>query len=261
MSDGPRFPASVAEAVVRELLPRLLPACLPNPDDPKGRPWLKVAGSLRRKRATVGDVEIVYCAQWGRARRPGSLFEEELNLADLALEQLVLDRVIAPRPSRTGSTAWGPQNKLAVHCESGLPVDFFAIPRAAFWNYLVCRTGPKEFNVALASRAQERGLTWHPYHGGFQVVDAERAAAATGRADLYTGRMLVAQSEADVLALAGLPWIEPRDRDGTLTPRGARLPRDADDTIEPDDDDDTDAPIEHADDDLDPAESFTLPTP
>lgn len=77
MSDKPKFPAETAKAVVRELLPHLEPACA---KDAEGKAWLRVAGSLRRRKAMVGDIELVYCPAFGPVKR--ELFTEEGNLAD-----------------------------------------------------------------------------------------------------------------------------------------------------------------------------------
>lgn len=46
---------------------------------------------------------------------------------------------------------WGEKNKLAVHVRTGIPVDFFAATEANWWNYLVCRTGGEQNNIAIAS--------------------------------------------------------------------------------------------------------------
>ncbi len=62
---------------------------------------------------------------------------------------------------------WGEKNKLAVHVASGVPVDLFAATEANWFNYLVCRTGPGESNIAIASAAKAMGWQWHPYGTGF----------------------------------------------------------------------------------------------
>ena len=61
------------------------------------------------------------------------------------------------RLSKTGAEAWGPKNKLAVHVESGIPVDLFATSAESWWNYLVCRTGPAASNIAIAQAALAGG--------------------------------------------------------------------------------------------------------
>lgn len=203
-----KFPAAGAKEVVRELLLPLAPCALAGLNELE--PWLKVAGSLRRRKAEVGDIEIVYVPREGKVR--DGLFEKDGNLFDEALEDLIVRRIIAPRPNKNGQTAWGGKNKLAVHCASGIPVDFFATTVPCFWNYLVCRTGGKDNNIEIASSAHHRGLQWNPYHTGFEVVNAALANHALGRRDLTVRSHVVARSERDVFTLAGLEYLEPWER-------------------------------------------------
>lgn len=200
-----RFPADEAKAVAREILAVLKPACLD--------PWLKVAGSLRRRKADVGDVEFVYVPAIGMV--PDGLFQREGNLADEALNSLVLSGIIAPRLTIKGTAVWGQKNKLAVHLATGIPLDFFSTSVPCFWNYLVCRTGSKETNTALAMSAQERGLKWHPYSLGFEVINFAQATLALkdhGATLTHQGQHIQARNEQDVFALAGLPYLEPHAR-------------------------------------------------
>lgn len=201
-----RYSRDEALTVVRELLPLLTPYCV----TVEGELLLKVAGSLRRMRADVGDIELVYVPSNGPVQK--GLFTEDGNQFDAQLESLVLQRIIAPRVNRVGGVAWGKQNKLAVHVASGIPIDFFATVVPHFWNYLVCRTGGKINNIDLCQAADARGLMWHPYHGGFEVADMEKANAALNRTDLSTGRFVMAKTEREVFSIAGLPWREPKER-------------------------------------------------
>lgn len=203
-----KFPAAEAKEVVRELLPLIAPYALAGLNELE--PWLKVAGSLRRRKTEVGDIEIVYVPRSGKVR--DGLFEKDGNLFDAALEELILRRVISPRPNRNGQTAWGGKNKLAVHCASGIPVDFFATTCPDFWNYLVCRTGSAENNMRIATQAQSRGLKWLPSNGGFQVLDTALAGRALNRHDLRTGQVLPVRSERDCFELAGMNHLEPWER-------------------------------------------------
>lgn len=208
MNAKPRFPRAEALAVVRELLPVLLPACAPG--GPDGKPWLKVAGSLRRERADVGDIEFVYVAAFGDV--PDGLFSHRGNLFDSALNGLLSRGILAKRRNTRGSEMWGDSNKLAVHVASGIPIDFFATTEGRFFNYLVCRTGGKENNTQIALAAQERGLKWHPFHGGFEVRNGDLARVILEDESLYTGKLIAARTEADVYRLAGLPFLPPNRR-------------------------------------------------
>lgn len=220
MSTKPKFPADIAKAVAKELCALLLPCCELNRDE--NRPYCVVAGSLRRRKAEVGDLELVYVSQWGEVTQ--GLLPEDVDLVDHTLDGLIEKGILAKRTNAKGSEMWGPKNKLALHVPTGLPVDFFAT-RPPFWyNYLVCRTGGADSNKALAAKALERGLAWHPYHSGFSVDHVVRFQAvletqgvhlSTGplRPDLLrTGQMIEVRTERDAFALAGLDYLEPWER-------------------------------------------------
>jgi DNA polymerase/3'-5' exonuclease PolX len=157
---------------------------------------LVVAGSLRRRKAEVGDVEILYIPQF-RTVQDGLFDTRRLDLATHELENLVACSVIRARKNVKGSTMWGPKNKLAVHVASGIPVDFFAATEENWFNYLVCRTGGAENNRQIAVAANDKGWKWNPYGPGFTRDD---------------GCTEVATSEPDVFRMAGLPYREPWER-------------------------------------------------
>ena len=181
-----RWPRADALAVAREICARLSPHC----------ERLVVAGSLRRKKQDVGDVEILYISRL-EERQADLLTTEMVSLADEEIARMLADGTLSKRPSRTGGTAWGSKNKLALH-RSGLPVDLFRTAAESWWNYLVCRTGPADSNTRIATEAQRRGYQWNPYSSGF-----------TRLADGTTFPM---QSEEAVFAFVGLPYCAPEGR-------------------------------------------------
>jgi DNA polymerase/3'-5' exonuclease PolX len=187
MQAKPRYPRATALAVVRELLPVLQPCCS----------RIVVAGSLRRGRREVGDAEILFIPRL-EVRQIDLVTRAPVDLAVEAIEGLLASGVLAKRPGEDGITRWGKQNKLAVHVASGLPVDLFAATEENWFNYLVCRTGPKESNRRIAEKAKSAGWTWNPYKSGFT--------------DDANGRVMPMGSEQEVFEFVGLPYREPRDR-------------------------------------------------
>lgn len=193
-SNKPRFPRAAALMAAKELCDLMKPHCAD----------LKVCGSLRRKRPTVGDVEIVYIpkfkprvelrqAEFGAPAAPS----EQINLTDELLLALVQSGMLKFRPTAAVAQVWGEKNKFAVHVASGIPIDLFSATPENWWNYVVCRTGGSETNVRISEAARRRKLAWHPYKQGF-----------TDR----RGRWLKVRSEKAVFAIAGLPWLEPWER-------------------------------------------------
>lgn len=181
-----KWPRSAALEVARELCARLKPHCS----------RLVVAGSLRRRGKEVGDVEILYVPMCER-RKVDLLSDKEFSLADEEIERMKAEGILSPRPSTAGVMTWGDKNKLALH-RGGMPVDLFRTSEEAWWNYLVCRTGPSELNVRIAEAAKEKGWKWNPYGAGF---------TRQGSGDPHP-----VASEREVFEFVGLPYAEPWDR-------------------------------------------------
>lgn len=161
-----------------------------------------VAGSLRRRKAEVGDLEILFLPKLEQSlslKQGDLLSATPATLVDVASEQidhLVSSGIIRKRNNSLGSEIWGGKNKLARHIASGIPVDFFTTSAAGWWSLVVCRTGGKRNNIDLATAAQKKFWRWSPYEGFW---DRE-------------GKMIRAESEEDVYRLLGQPWLDPWKR-------------------------------------------------
>ncbi|MBN8249752.1 MAG: hypothetical protein J0L84_20215 [Verrucomicrobia bacterium] len=158
-------------------------------------------GSLRRNKADVGDVEILFVPVRGLAPDQGDLFGSmiETDKAADAINALVKRGVLAKRPKEDGTFTWGAQNKLAVHTATGMPVDLFAATVETWPNLLVCRTGPAALNAIIAQRAKDRGWRWNPYGAGFYGPDGQLKVPV--------------RCEADVFQAVDLPPTDPIYRD------------------------------------------------
>ncbi len=186
-SAKPRFEARIGLSVARELCAALKPACA----------RLIVAGSLRRRKPTIGDVEILYVSTERVITDPGDMFAQRtVQDADSVIARLEADGVLERRLNSMGREMFGPVNKLMRHRATGLPVDLFAATEANWWNYLVCRTGPGESNIRIASAAKVKGWKWNPYGEGFSRDE----------------EMHRVTSEKDVFDFVGLPYAEPQFR-------------------------------------------------
>lgn len=183
-SDKTRWSATIARRVADELVAALAPRC----------EQICIAGSLRRGKAEVGDIEVLYVPRLGLVRSPGELFPKPGSLANELLEQWLTQEVLLKRPNKNGVTAWGPLNKLAKHSASGINVDLFATTREHWFVSLVVRTGSAELNTHLAASARKHGIELHAYG----VI--ERTA---------TGEQIIPASEREVFELCGVPYREP----------------------------------------------------
>ncbi len=183
-----RYSYRDALKVAEFLIDRLVPCC----------ERMTIAGSLRRHKEDVGDIELVLIPKIEIREDPEKLFDyKEVDLFDENLQKLIKDRVIEKRLNEKGSECWGMKNKLARHLLSGIPVDFFSTTESSWWNYLTCRTGPAESNQRVAVAAIEKGWKWTPYGPGF--IDEK-------------GRVIPVLRERDVFEFVGLPYQEPENR-------------------------------------------------
>jgi DNA polymerase (family 10) len=163
-----RFLLSEAEAVARALVSHLR--------NVKGAERIETAGSLRRRKETIGDLDILVT---GRA----------------ALAPMVMDAFV--RYPRVEEVLARGDTKSSVRLRGGMQADLRFLEPAEFgaaWQYF---TGSKEHNVALRQRAKQRGLKLSEY-GVFRDRDEKRVAGAT---------------EEEVYGALDLAWIPPELRE------------------------------------------------
>ncbi len=138
------------------------------------------AGSLRRGRETVGDLDVLVTGK--------CCLEEDQRTA-------ALDR-IAQFPGIVNVLAKG-GNKVSFKLRSGMQVDVRLLPPESFGAALQYFTGSKSHNVALRQRAQKMGFTLSEYALA-RVQDDQRVAGRT---------------EEEIYAKLGLDYIPPELRE------------------------------------------------
>ncbi len=107
------------------------------------------AGSLRRRRETVGDLDVLVSCR------------EDADVMDHFLEFEDIDEVLARGDTKT-----------TVILRSGLQVDLRVVPHAAYGAALVYFTGSKRHNIRLRKRGRDRDLKVNEYgvHSGREKV-------------------------------------------------------------------------------------------
>lgn len=186
-----KYPLARAGDVAGEVLELLMPYCH----------QIEIAGSVRRKKPFVSDIEILYRPKEAKREVFGDMFATEYfyPVNDL-INQLLTDGIISKRPNVAGGFTWGRLNKLAIHGESGIPLDLFCEPVPHAWGRsLVIRTGPKELNISLITAAAARGIKLHAY--GEPATEADSPTI-----------VLDCTTEQQVFDLCGVPYIHPEDR-------------------------------------------------
>jgi DNA polymerase (family 10) len=141
---------------------------------------LEVAGSYRRRKETIGDIDLLAIAS-----RPVPVMERFRGYAQV-------DKVLMAGDTRS-----------TIVLGSGLQVDLRVVPAECYGAALVYFTGSKEHNVKLRRRAVERGLRISEY--GVFTVHEEGSETA--------GECVGGGEEAEVYAAVGLAWIPPELRE------------------------------------------------
>lgn len=174
---------------------------------------IEIAGSLRRKAATMGDIELLVQPYDGPHPKTG--FWTGLGTLSFVLSILLTDEanselygrypkrrkpgqepILALRRNAKGQKTFGRWNKLLVHLPTGIPVDLFTAFKENWGMAMFIRTGPKEWNIKAMLRLRALGLQGKPYGG---VIDAQGIEHACPK-------------EEDVFATMGWQYRKPEDR-------------------------------------------------
>lgn len=168
------------------------------------------AGSLRRGRETVGDLDLLVTGKlFAESPTPKDGKNGKKNSAH-AKRQAVIEHILRS-PGLLEVLAQG-DNKVSFKLRGGMQVDVRLLPPASFGAALQYFTGSKNHNVSLRQRALKQGLTLNEY-GLFTLKDEKRVAGAT---------------EEEVYAKLGLDLIPPelRENCGEIEAAAAhKLPR------------------------------------
>ncbi len=154
---------------------------------------MDTAGSYRRGKETIGDLDIVVESADGA--------EAMDRLGEMPDVENVLGR---------GDT------KMSVRLVRGLQVDLRIVPEKSYGAALLYFTGSKQHNIVLRGLAKDRGLKINEY-GVFRV--AKNAADD----DEPTEQYVCGRTEAEVYEQLELPWIPPELREARLEWDWAKL--------------------------------------
>jgi len=173
-----------AEAIVATLLAELA--------DVPGVRSIQPAGSYRRRRETIGDLDLL-----AETDRPAELVERFTSM-----------------PGVESVLARGP-HKAAVRLLRGPQVDLMIMPPGEAGTYLIHFTGSKEHNVRLRGIARDRG--WSLSEKGYlRLGDDGNPAGDAPAGDAPAGdgaELLTFPTEAAAYGFLGLPFIEPEMRE------------------------------------------------
>jgi DNA polymerase/3'-5' exonuclease PolX len=144
---------------------------------------IHVAGSIRRGRPYPNDIDIVLIPRAGmESEMRARIFERTTPISD------------------------GPKN-LICRLRDGTQLDVFFAHAGTHdlltheptnWgSVLLCRTGSKDHNIKLASRARELGLKWETMRG---IVGPD-------------GKVLASATEQEIFECLKMDYVEPANRE------------------------------------------------
>jgi DNA polymerase/3'-5' exonuclease PolX len=167
---------------------------------------LIVGGSLRRRLAMIGDVEIV-CVPKVETRMAGLLADTPVVEDQLAarLECMLIDDVVQKRLDRNGSPRWGPTLKYLTY--RGARVDLFSPCAERFGWILLLRTGPAAFSRQLVVERGRRTKDGRP--GLLPPLIVPRDGWLTWR---VSGERIETRDERAVFDLFSMRYLEPWER-------------------------------------------------
>lgn len=157
----------------------------------KGIEKFIVAGSVRRRKETIGDVDLLAVS-----REPKKVMDYFVSMPEVV-------HVLAH-----GET------KSAVQLKSGLQVDLRVVPAESYGAALNYFTGSKDHNIALRKIAIEKGWKLNEY-GLFSSADSRGPHADRRRKSQRMSAVIAGRTEEEIYRALGMDYIEPELREDT----------------------------------------------
>lgn len=168
------LPLDQADKLAQRIAEQLLPFCEPG--------LCAVAGSIRRRRPFVNDIDLVVLPKTGQLLA----LKARCKLATEVIKDGEQNMIVRLKNGV----------QLDVFIAHGEHRDLLETKPTNFGALLLNRTGSTQHNVWLIEHAKSLGLTWNPYHG---VFDGDR--------------LLAGATEADIFRALRLDFIEPERRE------------------------------------------------
>lgn len=170
-----KLPLSDAKTIADSVVARLAPSCQ----------RIEIAGSIRRQKAEVGDIEVVAIPNF------------ETDMFGAVSDNHQLDNVDW---SRFGKPIKNGHKYKQIELNEGVNLDLFIVTPPAQWGVVfMIRTGSAEFSHRLVAKKSFGGLL----PGYLKVQDG---------AIWSSNHIIETPEEQDVFDLLGVSYIEPKER-------------------------------------------------
>ncbi|MFC1521572.1 DNA polymerase/3'-5' exonuclease PolX [Elusimicrobiota bacterium] len=150
---------------------------------------VEIAGSLRRGKETVGDLDILCVSNNG-----GKVIKDFTKLS-------CVERILAAG-----------QTKASVQLKRGIQCDLRVVPKESLGAALMYFTGSKQHNIALREHALKLGYTINEY--GLFKIDTGCKMSDAGKKKKKS-RKIAGKTEKEAYKALGLEWIPPELREST----------------------------------------------
>ncbi len=162
---------------------------------------VEIAGSIRRQRPYVNDVDLVVIPK-GSITTTNLFGEPEATAMGSPLHAFLVRFVQESAAKQGRASVWisGEKNPSAVNYILKLPkvqLDVFVATELNWGSKLLQRTGSKEHNIWIASRARQLGLEWKLDTG---IIRPDGAVVAS-------------KTEREIYAALGMHYVIPENRE------------------------------------------------
>jgi len=184
-----------ALSIAQNLVEELIPVC----------ERIQIAGSLRREKSEVKDIEIVAIPARGETHvidMFGNVIEsKKCSTLDTLLDFNLGQEAFAWEKDEE-IKRWGPRYKRLRHRETGIRCDMFLTDKERWAYQLTIRTGPAGFSKAIVTLALRRG--WHFTDSLLHLhTKDEGKPCPVGEKCSFVRQI---NTEAELFKVLGLPW-------------------------------------------------------
>lgn len=157
---------------------------------------IEIAGSIRRRKPTVNDIDIVCIVKQTIAPYLGFNLSENVSSFNIALKSLGKVKLNGPKIIR-----------VAMGFSRHIDLDLYIATPESWATLLLIRTGSVEHNIRLCMRAKNMGMKLHADGSGlFKLVGDVPGA-------LLSEERIAGESEESIFEALGLSYEPPERRD------------------------------------------------